>query len=121
MDEKKVRGMVFGYVCLANGSIAFMCASCLSMVHAVAAAVPAVHLNSADHDLDIEHYSYLLCLAITHTWTAMGGSGMDCPVGIWVRGSSCCNYRFSPHQPIGKPSMLNGPGKAKPVPDHVNL
>ena len=113
--------MVFGYVCLAHGSIAFMCAGHLPVVYVVAAAVPTVDHKSTDPDLDIEHYSYVLCLAFAHTWTAVGGSGLDYGVGIRIRGSSCCNHRFTPRQPIGHPPMLKGPGRAKSVPDHVNF
>ena len=71
LDEKKVRGRVLGRVCLANGSIAFMCAGCISMVPAVATDVHKVDLNGPDHDLDFEHYSYLLCLASVHSWTVV--------------------------------------------------
>jgi hypothetical protein len=42
LNEKKVRGRVFRHVCLANDSIAFMCAGCISMVPVVAAAVHKV-------------------------------------------------------------------------------
>ena len=74
MDEKKVRGNVFGRVCLANGGFAFMCAGCLSVVPAVAAAVHEVDFYRADYDLDFEHYSYLLCLAFAHSWTVVASS-----------------------------------------------
>lgn len=102
--------MVFGYVCLAHGSIAFMCAGHLPVVHVVAAAVPTVDLKSTDPDLDIEHYSYVLCLAFADTRTAVDGSGLDYGVGIRIRGSSCCNPRFAPRQPIGHPSRAQGTG-----------
>jgi hypothetical protein len=65
------------------------------MVPAVAAAVPKVDLNGADHDLDFEHYSYILCLASAHSWTAVVRSGLDDGAGIRIRGSSCCDYRFA--------------------------
>ena len=48
LAEKKVRGMVSGRICLADGSIAFMCAGRISLVPALAAAVPAVGLDGAD-------------------------------------------------------------------------
>ncbi len=65
------------------------------MVSAVAAAVHKVGLNLADHDLDFEHYSYLLCLASAHGWTAVVGSWLDHDAGIRIRGSRCCDYRFA--------------------------
>src|SRR5258707_1022718 len=95
LDEKKTRGRGFGRVCLANGSIAFMCAGCISLVPAVAAAVHKVDLDGADHDLDFEHYSYLLCLASAHSWAAVVGSYLDHGAGIRIRGSSCCYYRIA--------------------------
>ena len=74
LDEKKVCGMVSGRVCLANGRIAAVCASCIPMVPAVAAAVHTIALDVPDPRLDNKHYSYLLCLASAHAWTAMVGS-----------------------------------------------
>lgn len=59
---------------MADGSIAFLRASCISMVHAVAAAVYALDYKAADHDLDIEHLPYLLCVASTYPWAAVVGS-----------------------------------------------
>ena len=103
--------MVFGRVCLANGSIAFVCTGCISMVHAVAAAVPAIGLDAADHHLDIKHYPYLLCLALAHTGTAMGGSRLDFAVGIWIRGSGSRNHRIPSDQAIGRTTVLSGPGR----------
>jgi hypothetical protein len=55
--------MVSGRISLAHGGVAFMCAGRISLVPALAAAVPAVGLDAADHHLDSEHYPYLLCLA----------------------------------------------------------
>jgi hypothetical protein len=65
------------------------------MVPAVAAAVHKVDLNGADHDLDFEHYSYVLCLASADSWTAVVSSWLDYDAGIRIRGSSCCHYRFA--------------------------
>ena len=44
--------MVFGRICLADGGIAFMRTGRLSVVPALAAAIRAVGLDSADHHLD---------------------------------------------------------------------
>jgi hypothetical protein len=65
------------------------------MVPAVAAAVHKVDLNGADHDLDFEHYSYLLCLASAHNWTAVVGSWLDYAAGIRIGGRSRCHYRLA--------------------------
>jgi hypothetical protein len=65
------------------------------MVPAVAAAVPKVNLHGADHGLDFEHYSYLLCLASAHGWTAVVSSWLDYDAGIWIRGRSCRHYRLA--------------------------
>jgi hypothetical protein len=35
--------------------------------------IRTVDLNGADHDLDVEHHSYVLCLASAHSWTAVVG------------------------------------------------
>src|SRR5215469_10455263 len=71
LDENKVREMVLGRVCMADGSIAFVCTGFVSMVSAVAAAVHTVDINAAYRCLDIEHYVYLLCLASADSWTAV--------------------------------------------------
>jgi len=52
----------------------FSARRCISMVPAVGAAVHKVELNGADHGLDFEHYSHLLCLASAHRWTAVVSS-----------------------------------------------
>jgi hypothetical protein len=91
------------------------------MVHAVAAAVPTIDLDAADAHLDIEHYSYLLCLALAHTRTAVGGSRLDYAVGIWIRGSNCRSHRFPPDQAIGRTAVLSGPGKVMATALHTIL
>ena len=96
LDEKKVRSVVRGRFCLADGSIAPMCASCISMVPALAAAVPAICFDAAAHHLDGEHYPYLLRLASAHTWTSVVSSWLDYAAGIRVSGSGRCNYRVVP-------------------------
>jgi len=81
--------------------------------------IRTVDLNGADHDLDIEHHSYLWCLASAHSWTAVVGSWLDYAAGIRIRGSSCCNYRFAPVQPIGRTTMLSGPGRVQATAPHA--
>ena len=51
--------------------------------------------DGADHDLDFEHYSYLLCMASAHTWTSVVSSWLDYDAGIRIRCSGCCYYRFT--------------------------
>ena len=113
LNEKKVRGRVFRHVCLANDSIAFMCAGCISMVPAVAAAVRTVNHNVADHRLDSKHYSYFLCLAFARSGTAVVSSRLDAAAGIRFRGNNCCRYRVAPEQTIGRNAKLGGPGRVK--------
>src|SRR5438309_10956026 len=100
--------MVFGRICLADGSIAFMRTGRLSVVPALAPAVRAVGLDGADHHLDSEHHPNLLRLAFAHAWSSMAGSWLDYAAGIRSRGNCLCNYRVSPVQTaVGNP-MLNG-------------
>jgi hypothetical protein len=78
-DEKKVRGRVFGRVCLADGSIATVCARYKSVVHAVAAAYHEIDLYGAHDDLDFGHNSYLSYLAFAHSrrpWVVPDGTKM---------------------------------------------
>ena len=100
--------MVFGRICLADGSIAFMCTCRISMVPALAAAVPAVGLDAADHHLDGEHYPYLLRLASARTWTSVATSWLDYAAGIRIRGGGRRNYRVAPTHTTGTARMLNG-------------
>jgi hypothetical protein len=52
------------------------------MVHAVSAAVHTVDLNAADHRLDIEDYTYLLCVPSPNAWTALVSSELIFAAGI---------------------------------------
>jgi hypothetical protein len=74
LDEKEVRGIVRGRVWLADGGIALMRTSCVSLVLAVVTAVHTVDFDAADHHLDSEHYSDLLRLAFASAWAALVGS-----------------------------------------------
>src|SRR5258708_36261839 len=95
-----------------------MRAGCIPVVPAVAAAVHKVDLNGADHGLDFEHYSHLLCLASAHSRTAVVGAWLDIVAGIWIRGSNCDHYRFAQDQTIGGNTMLSGPGRVKATSPH---
>ena len=66
--------MVCGRFCLADGGIALMRTSCVSLVPAVVIAIHAVDFDAADHHLDSEHYSDLLRLAFAQAWAALVGS-----------------------------------------------
>jgi hypothetical protein len=102
--------MVFGRICMAHGSIASLCTGRISMVPALAAAVPAVGLDGADHHLDSEHYPDLLRLAFAHAWSSVVGSWLDYAAGIRIRGNGRCNYHVSPVHTTGSNPMLNGLG-----------
>ena len=82
LAETQVAGVVSGRICLADGSIASVRTGRISMVPSLAAAVPAVGLDGADHHLDGEHYPYLLCLAFARTGTSHG---------CFLAGSCCWN------------------------------
>src|SRR5262249_7387329 len=85
-------------------------------------AVHAVSGDAADHDLDTEHYPYLLCLASAHAGTAVVGSGMDYAAGIRFRGNRCCDYRFASDHTTGRTTILSGPGRVKaPAPDSFSV
>ena len=99
--------MVIGRICLADGSIAFMRAGSISMVSALAAAVPAVGLDGAAHRLDSQHHPNLLRLAFACAWSSVDTSWLDCAAGIRMRGNGRCNYRVSPTQTIGGSSVLD--------------
>ena len=77
------------------------------MVPSLAAAVPAVGLDAADHHLDGEHHPYLLRLASARTGASLVGSGLDYAAGIWICGSGRCNCRISPGQTTSGNRMLN--------------
>jgi len=98
-----------------------MCTGCVSMVPAVAAAIPTIDIDAADPHLYIEHYSYLLCLAFAHTRAAVGGSRLDYATGIRICGSSCRNHRFPPDQAISRTTVLSGPGRVMPTAPHTIL
>ena len=83
--------MAVGHIRMADGGIAFLCARRLSLVFALAAAVPKVGFDPAACHVDREHYPYLRRLAFAHTWKAMGGSWLDHAIGVWIRGSDSCN------------------------------
>ena len=90
LDEKKIPGIVCRRICLADGSIASMCAGRISLVPALAAAVRAVGLDGADHHLDSQHHPNLLRLAFAHAWSSVAGSWLDHAAGIRSRGSVHC-------------------------------
>ena len=99
--------MVFGRICLADGSIAFMRTGRLSVVPALAAAVRAVGLDSADHHLDGEHHPNLLRLAFAHAWSAVVGSWLDYAAGIRSRGNGWCNHLVAPNHSTRRAVVLN--------------
>jgi hypothetical protein len=92
---------------MAHGSIASMRTGGISVVPSLAAAVPAVTLDAADHHLDGEHYPYLLRLASARTWTSVVSSWLDNAAGIRMRGRGRCNSRFAPDHTIGHRVKVN--------------
>ena len=109
LAENQGRGMVFGRICLADGGIAFMCTSRISMVPALAAAVPAICLDAADYHLDREHNPHLLRLAFAHAWSSVVGSWLDHAAGIRICGSGGRDCRVAPTQTSAHARTLNRP------------
>jgi len=79
LDERKIRGRSLGRVCLANGSVAFVCTGCLSMVPAVAAAVSR---STSTVPIMVWTLSIipLIMSGICASWDGRG----------WFRTGSCC-------------------------------
>jgi hypothetical protein len=88
--------VVFRRFRVADGSIASVRTRRISVVPSLAASVSPVDISPADHHLDGEHYADLLRLASTHARTPLAGSGLDHVAGIWIRGSSGGDDRFTP-------------------------
>ena len=80
---------------MAHGSLASVCAGCVSVVLALAAAVHALDLDGARHDLDSEHPLNLLCLALAGGGASVGASRLGSGVGIWIGGSGRRHRRIS--------------------------
>src|SRR6266852_7243944 len=98
--------MVSGPICLANGSISFVCTRRIPMLSSLAAAISDVGLDAADHHLDCEHYPHLRHVALAHTWASVGSaSWLGNAAGIWMCGNGRCNSRFAPDHTIGRTPM----------------
>lgn len=76
---------------MADDSIATMRAGCLSLVLALAIALSAVYLDASGHDLDGQHLSRLLCLALAYTGTAMDRTWLGHDPGIRLGGRGRCD------------------------------
>ena len=90
--------MLAGCIRLADGSIAFVCASRISLVPALAASVPAPGFDPADHHLDGKRHTHLLRLASARTWPSVDTSWLDYDAGIWVGRGGRCSYRVAPDE-----------------------
>src|SRR5258708_19176374 len=88
--------MVCGRICLAHGSITFVCTGRLSLVPALAAAVRAVGFGAAHHHLDSKHHPHLLRLAFAHAWSSVDSSRLGYAAGIRIRGSGRRHYPVAP-------------------------
>jgi hypothetical protein len=108
--------VVTGHICVANGRISFVRTRRIPMVSFVAAAISEIAIDAAAHRLDCEHFPYLRHVALAHTWASVGtASCLGHAAGIRMLGNRCGNDRFAPDQPIGRPTMLRGPGRVKPT------
>ena len=90
---------------MAHGSIALVCTGRISMVPALAAAVPAVGFDASGYRLDGQHYPDLLCLAFAHAWPSVDSSGLDHGAGIRACGCGRCLCRFCPQTAGGDPTL----------------
>ena len=105
--------MLFGRICLADGSPAAMRTRCISMVYALAVTVPAVDVDTPDHDLDGEYYSYLFRLAFTYTWASLVGSGLDDVARIRIGSNRRSDSSIVPHHATGSARMLSRLGSLR--------
>ncbi len=105
--RRKASELSAGRICVADGSIASMCTGRISVVSALAVAVPAVGLDGADHRLDGQHHPNLLRLAFAHARTSVAGSGLDYAAGIRMRGDGRCNHPVAPNHSTGRATVLN--------------
>ncbi len=76
--KKKIRGIMFRRICVADGRNAFVCASHLPLVSALDASVPANPIHGADHHLDGQHNSHLLSVVFAGAWPSC-----HYPAGLW--------------------------------------
>ena len=90
--RRKSADVVCGRICVADGSIASVCTGRISVVPALAAAVPAVGLDGADHHLDGQHHPDLLRLASARTWPSVVASWLDYAAGIWGSRRDGCSH-----------------------------
>src|ERR1700676_2596206 len=79
----------------------------ISLVLALAAAVPAVGLDCAAHHLDREHLPNFLRLAFAHARPAVDSSWLDYAAGIRSRRDGRCNYPVSPLHASRRAAALN--------------
>src|SRR2546427_12914184 len=88
--------MVSGPICLANGSISFVCTRHIPMVSSRATAISDVGLDTADHHLDCEHYPHIRPMALARTWASVGVASWLGNAGrIWMRRSGRGNSRLA--------------------------
>src|SRR5271166_3656131 len=85
---------------MADSCVASVCASGVSMVSALAAAVCAIEVHSAAHYLDAEHYPDIHRLASAGTRTSVGAPWLGSAAGIRIRCNDCCNHPVAPHHPV---------------------
>jgi hypothetical protein len=69
MAAKQAAGMLRGQVGMADGGIARVRASRISVVLALAAAISALYIDAAADSLDRQHFAHLFSVALAHTRT----------------------------------------------------
>src|SRR5271169_6193383 len=92
---------------MADGRLASMCPSGVSLVFALATAVCAIRLDSPDHYLDGKHYPHVHRLASAQPGTSVCASGLGDAVGV----RSCGDCRWSradtPNHSAGRADVLS--------------
>src|SRR5258708_12104574 len=100
--------MFRGRICLANGSVALLCTRRLSVVLALAAAVPAVDFDAPARHLDSEHPPHIPPMALARPRASLGvASRLGNPSGIRMRARLRCDYRPSTCHTTHVNSILN--------------
>src|SRR6516165_11681595 len=92
---------------MADGRVAPMRTGRVSVVFALAVAVRAIGLDTADHHLDGECYSHVYGLASAHTWTSVCAPPLDYGAGVWSRRDDRWNRSVAANRPMVRAAEFN--------------
>jgi hypothetical protein len=96
---------------MANGSRSFVRTRRIPLVSSLAAAIPDIGVDTADHRLDDQHCPHLHHVALPHAWASVGrASWLGHDRGIWMRGRSRNRWAtLKTDVPLKPREGLNGP------------